>query len=288
MPFVPRINSRRITPPLLPSTSKHLSENGLHEPSQLLAKTFEEIMAECDTESLLHADYSDYSDCLDDLDSLNCLNCSVCAAKEASIVAAVQDMAKHNTRAQNLRDMPSLDSKDVGLPSDGLWDHDAAYDRRYCYKHGEYEYLLGAKDTWMRLGNFVPTNAKTEFPAKLEDDIRIRLEDLYHKTRANLEGTLSAFDPHARKCRAECGGGLLSRVYTVIGKKEHDGEMLYWIMWNPCWTPESQISDKDWLPRSLQANKNPHRRRSLRPRDDLKEQEYHHNVMQVKKLRKLY
>ncbi|KIX00029.1 uncharacterized protein Z518_10956 [Rhinocladiella mackenziei CBS 650.93] len=160
IPVVPRINSRRITPPLLSSTSKHLSQKGLHEPSQLLAKTFKEIMAECDTESPLHPDCSDCSDCSDDLDSLDSSNSSVCAAKEASIVAAVQDMAKHNTRAQSLRDMPSLDSKDVGLPSDRLWDHDAAYDRRYCYKHGEYEYLLGAKDTWMRLWNFVPTNAK--------------------------------------------------------------------------------------------------------------------------------
>lgn len=131
-------------------------------------------------------------------------------------------MAKHNTRAQNLRDMPSLDHKDVRLPSDGLWDHDAAYDRRYCYNHGKNEYLLGAKDTWMRLCDFVPANAKTDLKAKLEDDIRIKLEDLHNKTLANLEGTVSAFDPHARKCQAECVGGLLSHVYAVIEKKEHD------------------------------------------------------------------
>jgi hypothetical protein len=30
----------------------------------------------------------------------------------------------------------------VGIPVDGQWEHDAAYDQRYCYNYGEPEYLL--------------------------------------------------------------------------------------------------------------------------------------------------
>lgn len=58
---VPRIISRRFTPPLLLLTSKHLSKRGLYEPSQLLAKALEKKIAECDTESPLCADYADYT-----------------------------------------------------------------------------------------------------------------------------------------------------------------------------------------------------------------------------------
>lgn len=167
-PVVPRSNSHRITP-LLSSTSKHLSKRGLHEPSQLLAKAYEE--------SPLHADRSDgldSSDCSDGSDGSDSSDSSFYVPAEASIVATVQDTADHNTRAQNLRDMPSLDSKEVGLPSNGLWDHDAAYAKRYCYNHGGYEYLLRANDTWMRLCDFVPANAKTDLMAKLEKILSCR------------------------------------------------------------------------------------------------------------------
>ena len=31
--------------------------------------------------------------------------------------------------------LPRLE--DVGLPPDEIWDHDAAYDRRFCFNYGE-------------------------------------------------------------------------------------------------------------------------------------------------------
>merc|ERR1711939_713809 len=47
-------------------------------------------------------------------------------------------------------------------------------------------------------------------------------------------------------------------------------------------SPETAIDDKNWLPASLEVNSNPHRRRSPRQKDDLKEKEYHERVMLVK------
>ncbi|KAK6362456.1 hypothetical protein LTS17_012845 [Exophiala oligosperma] len=277
-PIVPRSNSHQITSPILLSTSKPLVKRGRHEPSQLLADIFEEIMAECDTESPQDAD---------SLDSSNSSIISDSSAADSSIIATVHNVADPDTRARSSGATPSLDSEAVGLPFDGLWDHDAAYDRRYCYSHGEYEYLLDTKDRWMRLSDFVPANAVTGLKAK-ELEAEIKLKNLHNTTLVDLQDRMSAFDPHARKCQATCRGDLLAHVYDVIEKKEQDGVTLYRIKWKTCWTPGSKISDEAWLLGSLQANKDPRRRRSLRQRDDLKEQEYHQNVMRVKKLRKVY
>ncbi|KIW35923.1 uncharacterized protein PV06_11749 [Exophiala oligosperma] len=282
-PLVPRSNSDRITSPLLLSTSKRLSKRGRHEPSQLLADAFEEIMAECDTtESPQHADNLDSPNGSVVSDSSFTSDSS---AADSSIVATVHNVADPDTRARSPGDLPSLDSEAVGLPFDGLWDHDSAYDRRHCYNHGEYEYLLDTKDRWMRPKDFIPANAVTRSQAK-ELDAEIKLENLHSMTLFDLQDRMSAFDPRARKCQAECGGALLSHVYAVIGKKEQAGVTLYQIKWKTCWTPKSKISDEAWLLGSLQANKDPRRRRSLRQRNDLKEQEYHQNVMRVKKLHK--
>ena len=49
-------------------------------------------------------------------------------------------------REKNTMPIPEV----IGLPLDGHWDHDAAYDHRYCFQHGEDEYLLGTPASWMR------------------------------------------------------------------------------------------------------------------------------------------
>ncbi|KAK6363853.1 hypothetical protein LTS17_012759 [Exophiala oligosperma] len=283
-PIVPRSKSHKFTSPSLLSTSKPLSKRGRHEPSQPLADAFDEIMAECDTESPQDAESLDssnssvISDCSFNSDS---------SAADSSIIATVHIVADSDTRARSSGTTPSLDSEAVGLPFDGLWDHDAAYDRRYCYSHGEYEYLLDTKDRWMHPSDFVLANAVTGLKVK-ELDAEIKLENLHNMALVDLQDRMSAFDPYARKCQATCRGDLLSHVYDVIEKREQDGVTLYRIKWRTCWTPGSKISDEAWLLGSLQANKDPRRRRSLRQRDDLKEQEYHQNVMRVKKLRKVY
>jgi hypothetical protein len=97
-----------------------------------------------------------------------------------------------------------------------------------------------------------------------------------------LQYRIYRFDPHARQCQAECRGNLLSHVHTVVDKREQDGVTLYWIKWKTYWTPASGTDDKNWLPASLEVNQNPHRRRSSRQKDDLKEKDYHEKGMLVK------
>ncbi|KIW36523.1 uncharacterized protein PV06_11234 [Exophiala oligosperma] len=117
-PLVPRSNSHQTTSPIQLSTSKPLSKRGRHEPSQLLADAFEEIMAECDTpESPQDADSSDspnssiVSDSSLTSDSL---------AADSSIVATVHNVADPDTRARSPAGLPSLDSEVVGLSFDRL------------------------------------------------------------------------------------------------------------------------------------------------------------------------
>ncbi len=245
-PIVQRSNARRI--PLsrhLPSTLKRWSKGGNPRQSQQSANALEEILAESGIESPHHTGYLE---------------------ADSDHMLTVHEGGNPDTLALNAGEMPSLDSEDVGLPPDGLWDNDAAYGQRFCYDHGQYEYLLGTRDRWMRLSDF-------DLPS-----IETKLEGLLKRQQDRP----LTFDPHVRQCQAECRGNLFSHVHTVAEKRDQDGVTLYWIKWKTCWTPETAIDDKNWLPASLEVNSNPHRRRSPRQKDDLKEKEYHERVMLVK------
>jgi hypothetical protein len=143
---------------------------------------------------------------------------------------------------------PSINLEDVGSPPDGLWNVNTAYEQRFCYSHGESEYLLGTEDRWM---------SSTDFEIR---DADVTLKAMLHRHK----DTPSAFDPHARRCQAECEGNLLSHVHRVIKSRKDDGLTLYYIKWKACWTPESMIGDKTWIGESLKANKNVSCRRSAR------------------------
>lgn len=143
---------------------------------------------------------------------------------------------------------PSTDLEDVGSPSDGLWDVNRAYVQRFCYSHGESEYLLGTEDRWMSSTDFEIREAEVTLEAMLQE----------HKDHP------SPFDPHTRRCQAECQGNLLSHVHRVIKSRKDNDVTLYHIEWKACWTPESMISDKTWIEESLKANKNVSCRRSAR------------------------
>ena len=62
-----------------------------------------------------------------------------------------------------------LVSDDVGLPSDRVWDHDAAYDHRLCFEHGETEDLLGTANRWMPTGDFDILNSEAALNAMLQN-----------------------------------------------------------------------------------------------------------------------
>jgi hypothetical protein len=136
----------------------------------------------------------------------------------------------------------------VGLPLDGRWDHDAAYDNRYCFQHGEDEFLLGTPSRWMRSTDF-------RLPAVEE-----RLESMFER----FDERPSAFNPHSRRHQAECTSRLASHIESVIGRSTLDDQVLYLIRWKLRWTPRSCIDDGDWLAASLRVNRNPQCQRSSR------------------------
>ncbi|KAK5527652.1 hypothetical protein LTR23_011232, partial [Exophiala sp. CCFEE 6169] len=159
--------------------------------------------------------------------------------------------------------LPHLE--DVGLPRDGVWDHDAAYDCRFCFDHGETEYLLGTADRWMPSSDFDVPEAEAALEAMLKK----------HKDDP------SEFQPHSRRCQAECWGILYSHIYSVLDKREDSDRVLYLVRWKACWTPESHIVEKDWIAASLEANKNWHCRRSTRLRGSFNDRKKKYEEMMV-------
>ena len=136
----------------------------------------------------------------------------------------------------------------IGLPLDGHWDHDAAYDHRYCFQHGEDEYLLGTPASWMS-----PTNFRLSAAGE-------RLEVMLEQFNRNP----SVFRPHSRRHQAECTSKLWSHVDSVIKRSTGPGQGQYLIRWKACWTPRSCIDDINWLGASLRKNQNPRCQRSSR------------------------
>ena len=134
----------------------------------------------------------------------------------------------------------------MGPPPGGVWDHDAAYDRRFCFDHGETEYLSWTADRWMSSGEFDIADAKAALEAML---------------RKHKESSFE-FKPHSRRCQAECWGILYSDIHSVLDKREDGDGVLYLVRWKACWTSESHVIDQDWIPTSPIANKNRHCQRS--------------------------
>ena len=136
----------------------------------------------------------------------------------------------------------------IGPPLDGHWDHDAAYDRRYCFQHGEHEYLLGTPANWISPTDFRLSAAGERLEIMLEQ---------FHQSP-------SVFRPHSRRHQTECTSRLWFHVDSVIERTMRHGQVLYLIRWKACWTPRSCIDDIDWLAASLRTNQNPLCQRSSR------------------------
>jgi len=142
---------------------------------------------------------------------------------------------------------PLIDLEEVGLPTDGLWEHEAAYEKRFCYEHGENEYLIRPLAKWMRPSDFGIATAQD------------KLDVLFRK----FWDQPSRFQPQSRQCQAECRSSLWSSIYRVVDKNRIGEEMAYLIQWKVCWIPGSNIDDGEWVVASLKAT-NQHRRHSAR------------------------
>lgn len=155
--------------------------------------------------------------------------------------------------------------EDIGLPLNQLWDHDAAYDCRFCFDYGETEYLLGTANRWMSSGDFDTPNAVSLLKTRL---------------RRHKDNHLD-FEPHLQKCQAECCGSLWSHVHSVIDWYEYNGASLYLVQWKVCWTPESNIDDKAWVMVSLKANQHQHNRHSTRQEDSFEDRKKGYDKMML-------
>ena len=138
-------------------------------------------------------------------------------------------------------------SEDFGLPSDGLWDQPNAYEYRWCYEHGEFEYLLRTADRWMSPVDFGNPNSEAFLESLLQN----------HKDSPK-------FEPRDRKCQAECNTNLVKHVHSVIDRQCSLGQPLYLIQWKVCWTLRTNIEDISWVADCLKANSDSTRRRSAR------------------------
>ena len=139
-----------------------------------------------------------------------------------------------------------LDPDNVGVPNEGKWDIVAAYEPRFCFQHGQTEWLLRCTDRWMRPSDF-------NF-----GEVQEKLENKLHKYER--EPYTLKLDSHA-----ECNNNLWSHLDTPIGRGKFQDDIIYLCRWKLCWTPEFMIDDKNWVQDSCKArDESIGRRRSSR------------------------
>jgi hypothetical protein len=61
-----------------------------------------------------------------------------------------------------------INPEDVGVPEDGKWKLIAAHESRFCFQHGEDEWLLESENKWMDPGDFNIPRAEAVLDAKLQ------------------------------------------------------------------------------------------------------------------------
>jgi len=89
---------------------------------------------------------------------------------------------------------------------------------RFCFDHGQNEWLLGTPDRWMRPGDFKVSEAEAKLEAELRD---------YHRKPSD-------FQPRSRPFQAECNCTLWSHVDVPIKRGAIGDELVYLIRWKAC------------------------------------------------------
>lgn len=119
----------------------------------------------------------------------------------------------------------------VGMPEDGHWEVERALGVRLCPIHAQREWLLEAKDTFVRPEEFNLVNAL----ARLEK-------------RMKSGGTISVKN-RSDASFAECNSSLWSQVDLVL-KDEYINEHRYFrIRWKPYWFQDQDVGA--WVRASL-------------------------------------
>lgn len=129
-----------------------------------------------------------------------------------------------------------LDPDDIGIPNEGKWHTTDAYKFRFCFEHGQKEWLLLYADRWMRPSDFSVYEAKTKLEVKFQK---------YQRKPWSIE-------PDLPNSQAECDGTLWSHLDTPTQRGKFGDEDIYLCRWKFCWTRETNI-DKDWAQISCRA-----------------------------------
>lgn len=142
------------------------------------------------------------------------------------------------------------DSNDVGIPKEARWDLvNTVYSARFCFDHGENEWLLLYADRWMRPSDFSVHEAKTKLETKL-------------RQYQNEPWTPKL---HLPTSRVECDRPLWSHLDTPTQRGKLGDEDIYLCRWKLCWTSEKDVDDKDWAQACLKTQyQRSGRRRSAR------------------------
>ena len=173
---------------------------------------------------------------------------------------------------QNCRRRAHPSPEDIGVPTDGKWDHTAAYECRFCVQHEEDEWLLGSVDRWMYPSDFNIPEAEAVLEAKL----------LKYKSKPY------SLQNYKQASRVECNDTLWSQIDTPIQRDKLGDKVIYLIRWKLCWTPQSHIDDMEWVHSSFNAqNECIGRRRSVRVKDPESAAKKREAMMVVVKLEEL-
>jgi hypothetical protein len=146
----------------------------------------------------------------------------------------------------------TVDLTNIGAPTDGTWEIFAAHEQRFCFEHGEVEWLIEYADRWMYPTNFEVDEAEAKLDAKFEQ---------YQRGPEVLT-------PYRYASRAECNSSLWSQVETPTQRNTAEDTVAYRIRWKLFWTPQSSVDDLDFVQSSYKAqNERLGRRQSARVQD---------------------
>jgi hypothetical protein len=115
---------------------------------------------------------------------------------------------------------PVRHAEDVDIPTNKIWTWVAAHESRFCWEHGQDEWLLEFEDSLVCPGDFDVSEAEVKLEKMLQG---------YQQDKVT-----------SKRKPAECDSDLWSEVDTPVKYDEIRG---YLIRWKRRWTLESDIGD---------------------------------------------
>jgi hypothetical protein len=81
------------------------------------------------------------------------------------------------------------EADDIDLPTDNKWDLVTAHEKRFCFDHGEDEWLLEYAERWMDPSDFGVIGAEERLTDRLHTYHSVKLSSKPHKPASRAECT---------------------------------------------------------------------------------------------------